>query len=628
MLLTSGKVFVVKNLRSQSSAEPMGNSSSNSCPHTAALQAAKTKHNPAPAGSKQRQLLDAAKAGNQGAIQELLRTSSSPDLRAAHDADKGTAAYFAASEGHLEALRALHAGGCPMDEPNLSGATPLFVACFHGQAHIARYLLAECGADATRPNARHTTPVELLAFGTRPNVPLLRVLAMECGVDLGAPAFGERDPIAGPAHPGRLARYTLAWLSAEHASAGGAREAAAVAVLQLLGEVGGGAAATLDARVPEAIDRRGAAAAAAAAGVRQCAAAVTPRGPRPMHAAAQAGVAAVVQALHELGVSVDHELDAEPGNALAGAYTSPMHAVCASRLHHGTPVTAAGAARALHACGGNIELRDASGATPLLRACLTPWGVPVLAVALLELGADPNAADAMGCTPALAVAGGYSTGGYDLNSAGYSKERVFGLLRALAAAGADMDAEAEGGATAMLAAAFAGNVELCEVLADCNATIDSAHQVTTTGLTDWHVFADQSPATQAAFSLQNLYRDMAGYTTAENVGQQPRTPEELARVVGHSAVGDRLEELARDAHHALPTAEAAAGAVAPSTAAAAAAATAVAGKCAGTAAAAAAPAAPAVATASAAANAAIDPGSGSGNISSSTSSSSSDDDDE
>jgi ankyrin repeat protein len=584
-----------------------GNSSSISCPHTAALQAAKTKQNPAPAGSKQRQLLDAAKAGNQIAIQELLRTS--PDLRTAHDADKGTAAYFAASEGHLEALRALHAGGCPMDEPNLSGATPLFVACFHGEAHIARFLLAECGADATHPNARHTSPVELLALGTRANVPLLRVLAVECGVNLGAPAFGERDPNAGPAHPGRHPRYTLAWLSAEQASGGGAREAAAVAVLQLLGEVGGGAAATLDARVPEGIDHTPAAAA-------------PPRGPRPMHAAARAGAAAVVRALHELGVSVDHELDAEPGNALAGAYPSPMHAVCASSAQRGSPVTAAAAARALHACGGNLELRDASGATPLLRACLTPWGVPVLAGALLELGADPNAADAVGCTPALAVAGGYSTGGYG-NGAAICKEGVFGLLRALAGAGADMDAEAEGGATAMLAAAFAGNGELCEVLADCNATIDNAHQVTTTGLTDWHAFAGQSPATQAAFSLQKLYGDMAGPRLA-NVGakwlrRQPRTPEELARAAGHSAVGERLEELARDAHHALPTAEAAAGAVAPPTAAAAPAATAEAGECAGTAA-----AAPAVATASAAANAATNTRSSS----SSCSSSSSDNDDE
>ncbi len=115
-------------------------------------------------------------------------------------------------------------------------------------------------------------------------------------------------------------------------------------------------------------------------------------------------------------------------------------------------------ARLLLAAGADVNARSSIGRTPLVVAASTS-GTAEMVGLLLDKGADVNIADAIGVTPLVAAAGVDDTA----------------VAKLLLARGAAVNAKANigGAATALLGAAYNGNVELTRVLlahgADVNA---------------------------------------------------------------------------------------------------------------------------------------------------------------
>ena len=89
-------------------------------------------------------LRDAAEGGETAEVRVLLAAGTDPD---AADGNGWTALYWAAHEGHEEAVGALAEGGADLDKAN-DGWTPLMAAAYHGCSGVVRRLL-ELGADHT-----------------------------------------------------------------------------------------------------------------------------------------------------------------------------------------------------------------------------------------------------------------------------------------------------------------------------------------------------------------------------------------------------------------------------------------------------------------------------------------------
>jgi len=102
--------------------------------------------------------------------------------------------------------------------------------------------------------------------------------------------------------------------------------------------------------------------------------------------------------------------------------------------------------RELIAAGGDVNVPEADGSTPLLWAAYHSH--PEMVTALLEAGADPNAANRFGITPLM-------------QASRYGDEPV---IRALLDGGAKLDIEHPEGVTPLMAAARAGSVPAVKLL--------------------------------------------------------------------------------------------------------------------------------------------------------------------
>ena len=102
----------------------------------------------------------------------------------------------------------------------------------------------------------------------------------------------------------------------------------------------------------------------------------------------------------------------------------------------------------------DVNAKDASGRTPLMRASL--GGDSVAVKALLAKGADANAADNNGATPLMNAAHRGSTD----------------LIHALLAAGANVNAQDKDGTTALMIATLAGHTVVVRALLDKGADVN------------------------------------------------------------------------------------------------------------------------------------------------------------
>lgn len=190
-------------------------------------------------------------------------------------------------------------------------------------------------------------------------------------------------------------------------------------------------------------------------------------------------VAAARLGLDEIGRTL-LDAGADPGAADSLGRTA-LHAVV--RAHRDVDREAA-FVELLLARGADLEVRDRTGATPLLVAVLA--GDRDQAARLLDAGADPDAASLGRGRPLLVAAG--------------RGERDLVVL--LLAAGADLDAGGGGyGTTALMAAAtssWPGAVELIGLLAAAGADIDARNAL---GQTALHLAVHHRPASLTGVDL-------------------------------------------------------------------------------------------------------------------------------
>lgn len=136
--------------------------------------------------------------------------------------------------------------------------------------------------------------------------------------------------------------------------------------------------------------------------------------------------------------------------------------------------------RQLMAHGANVNVRlengesergrfTTTGSTPFLLAARAS-DVPLMRL-LIELGANPEVANADDCTPLLAAAGVGALG--DGDEAAGTEDEAVEAIRALLELGADVNAVDDNGETAMHGAAYQSRSKLIELLAERGAAIDA-----------------------------------------------------------------------------------------------------------------------------------------------------------
>jgi ankyrin repeat protein len=93
---------------------------------------------------KNAQLIDAAKAGDLGAVQKLLAEGA--DINAKQTTTGVTALWIAAWQGHTEVVKFLLGKNVDVNTKATDGTTALWMASEHGHVEVVKLLL-EKGAD-------------------------------------------------------------------------------------------------------------------------------------------------------------------------------------------------------------------------------------------------------------------------------------------------------------------------------------------------------------------------------------------------------------------------------------------------------------------------------------------------
>ena len=370
-------------------------------------------------------LLEAVREGDTEAVRSLL--SERVDANEA-EADGATALHWAAHRNDLETADLLIHAEANVNAANDYGVTPLALACVNRSVAMAEKLLA-AGAN---PNAAKVTGETVLMTCARTG----SVEAVRALLARGA------DPNASESRGGQTA---LMWaLAGKHSAVAG-----------MLIERGANVHARSKTRSgPEIAVRYNAGGAADQLPYREPMGGFT-----PLLFAAQQGDLESVRMLLAAGADIN---DAAPddGTALAVASASGQEALATYLLDR----------------GADPNIADGFGITPLHYAArkgvatllgirfdssyrVHPLNMPELAKALLARGADPNAP----------VTRGYKLGpdGIPFNMVGATPfflaaaSADAGLMRILAAAGADPRLPVEGNATPLIAAAMAACSGTC-----------------------------------------------------------------------------------------------------------------------------------------------------------------------
>ncbi len=466
-------------------------------------------------------LADAAEKADWPRIKELLKARA--DVGAAQS-DGSTALHWAAYHDDPETARLLLAAGANAKSENRYGVTPLSPACTNGNAEIVRALLA-AGADAnTTLRGGETALMTAARTG--------RVEAVRALIDAGAKVDAAD----------RTGQTALMWAAADgHAD-----------VVEALSEAG----ADLHARLKS--------------------------GFTPMLFAAREGRIEVVRALLRAGVNANEAIQADPKGGApkegpsalilavenghfelaialveAGAdpndqrsgYT-PLHTLSWVRKPNrgddpeGQPpptgsgnLTSLQFARKLVKLGADVNARLArgssgkgklsmTGAMPFLLASKTA-DLPYMEL-LVELGADPQAANKDGCTPLMAAAG---IGTLAPDEEAGTEPEALAAVEYLLQRGANVNAVDQNGETAMHGAAYKSLPKMVQLLADRGAKIETWNRKDKYGWTPLMIAEGFRPGNfkPSAETIEAIHRVMR----SAGVTLPPPTPRPATRPGGY-----------------------------------------------------------------------------------------------
>jgi ankyrin repeat protein len=442
-------------------------------------------------------LADAVEQRDTAAIRTLLADSTID----APQPDGTTALHWAARHDDLATTKSLLAAKANPNAQNRYGVTPLSLACTNGNAALVTTLL-DAGADANLPLRGGETPL-MTAARTGRLAAVSALLAKGARVDDKLTAGGQ-TALMWAAHEGHA--DVVAALIAAGADF---RKPVETGFTPLLFAARTGRAEVIRVLLKAGVDVNEATLPAKK---------VTNKQPRP---GTTALIIAIENAHFELAAQL-LELGANANDLRSGF--APLHVLTWVRKpdsgeDDGQPIpdgsglyTSADLARKLVAKGADVNLRltggpsgggriNRKGCTPFLLAADTA-DTPYLKL-LLSLGADPTLSNIDGITPLMAAAG---LGTRSVEEEAGTEDEAVEAVTYLLSLGADLNAIAATGDTAMHGAAFANFPKVIKLLDAKGAKLDIWNQKNKRGWTplliaEGHRFGNFKPGftTIAAF---------------------------------------------------------------------------------------------------------------------------------
>jgi len=466
------------------------------CPRGPGLLALALLITPAPAAAPR--MADAVERQDHAAIRRLLAEPAA----AAPQADGTTALHWAARHDDRDTARALLAAGADANAANRYGVTPLALAATNGSGAFVELLLA-AGADPERAQPGGETPLLTAARAGRLEA-IQALLARRVRFDAAIEGSGQ-TALHWAAHEGHAP--VVAALLAAGADPCRAVSVSAMTPLHFAARTGRAAVVRL----------------LLEAGVDVNEATQPPRAPPRKQP--RAGTSALLLAIENGHFALAAELldrGANP-NDLRSGY-APLHVLTWVRKpdsgeDDGQPVpdgsgliTSEELIRRLVAKGADVNLRltggpsgggriNRKGCTPFMLAADTA-DTPYLRL-LHALGADPTLTNVDRCTPLMAAAG---LGTRSVEEEAGTEDEAVEAVEYLLTLGADLNAVAETGDTAMHGAAFANFPKVVRLLDARGAKLEGWNRPNRRGWTpllvaEGHRFGNFKPgfSTIAAF---------------------------------------------------------------------------------------------------------------------------------
>ncbi len=447
-------------------------------------------------------LADAAERKDAAAVRKLIAGKALVSVLAAQ-ADGMTALHWAAYHDDLELAKTLLAAGAKAEITNRYGVTPLSLACTNGNAAFVELLLG-AGADANTALVGGETPL-MTAARTGKAAVVKALLARGAKIDAKLPEG--QTALMWAAAEGHLA-------AVEALLAAGAdfRTPLATGFTPMLFAVRAGHTGIADAFLKAGVDVNTATESTVKA---------NRKGPRK---GSSALTTAVENGHFELAA---HLLDAgaDPNDMRSGF--APLHILTWIRKpdsgeEEGDPIpegqgtmTNEQLIRKLVAKGADVNLRltggpkgggriDRKGCTPFLLAADT--ADTAYMKLLVELGADPTLTNVDAITPLMAAAG---LGTRAVEEEAGTDEEAVEALGYLLSLGADINAVAATGDTAMHGAAFANFTKVMKFLDAKGAKIGVWNRKNKRGwtpllITEGHRFGNFKPGFEAIAAIKEI----------------------------------------------------------------------------------------------------------------------------
>lgn len=470
-------------------------------------------------------LADAVERQDSAAIRRLLADPAA----AAPQADGTTALHWAARHDDVGTARALLAAGADANAVNRYGLSPLALAATNGSGTFVQLLLA-AGADPTRAQPGGETPLLTAARAGR-LAAVQALLAKGVPVDATLEGSGQ-TALHWAAHEGHAP--VVAALLAAGADPCRAVTASGMTALHFAARTGRTAVVRL--LLDAGVDVNEA---------------TQPARP-PARKQPRAGTSALLLAIENGHFALAAELldrGANP-NDLRSGY-APLHVLTWVRKpdsgeDDGQPVpdgsglfSSEALIRRLVAKGADVNLRltggpsgggriNRKGCTPFLLAADTA-DTPYLRL-LRELGADPSLTNVDRCTPLMAAAG---LGTRSVEEEAGTEEEAVEAVEYLLALGADLNAVAETGDTAMHGAAFANFPKVVRLLHARGAKLEVWNRANRRGWTpllvaEGHRYGNFKPGFSTIAAFHEVLRAH---------GLEPPPPTPRVEVVGYEDPG-------------------------------------------------------------------------------------------